>query len=1365
MTGLGVHRITGRAPGRAARRVAVVAAVLCLGAAPALAQDLRPGDSAARPRFRTAWVEGGRIDLDRPVWRARYAGSPGALRVPAGLAASALADRMGEVFGGRIPAPELRAEHDLVDGPVRHLRYAQVVVGVPVLDRTVSVTLDRDGRVLFGLNGFDYDVSARPPVTRPVIGAGEAQRRARQELDGRGGKIGPATLVIVPGEDPRLAWRLYAWPEGPPSEWRVLVDAETGDVIGLQDETVRKSGTAPEAPTDRGLPEPGLPVLSTSSPADVTQDGRGAVFDPDPLATSGEAYIFPYTDQDDQDVPELNQERRPVTLRDITLGNDGLYRLDGPYVTIVGENSAGTQVYDPPKEPTSDGFSYTRANDGFEAVSAYHHVDLSQRHIQSLGFTDLQANPLPVNPSGTTADESGWIASLRYLFFGTGGVDDGEDAFVLWHEYAHAILEAGAPGLRASAEGRALHEGWSDYWAASYQRHLVETGKMTRTDWEVAFRWDAGDGTIWAGRTLDHSGTYPESTCSDNPNPGACSPHNDGRLWATVLMEIHQELGRDLTDRLNLLSHRYLSAPVTFRDAAEAVVQADIDYYGGEHLDVIVGRFAPRGLVDMADFWPTARHEPLPSIEETGSAITIDVEAIGYSAPIEEVAVVYRLGDGEAVTLALGPVGGNVWRGTFTGPAAPDSVFYWIRVTDAVDRSVLLPGAAPAAEFSFYVGPDERAPAIEHEPIDFASVAAWPPVVSARITDGLGVEAAIIEYSIVDPDGLPVDSGTFDLAPGEDDVWSAPFPVAVGSVRHGTVVRYALRATDASAAGNETRSPASGHHEFSVSGTGVLRRFTADSGEAGVTLSGSWEAGEPRYGVFASPLGESVWATAPEGATPTAATLSRLRLPALDLRGQEAVYLVFRHWYDTEHDGGAEPGKDAGAVLWDGGNVKLSTDGGATWTPAAPEGGWSGSVKSGEDNPLAGESAFGGYSYAWRQEIVPLPAVAGVEIAFDFGTDASNTAESIGFAGWYLDDVRVTTERPADATAPFVTDAPAARTVWPAGTAKPLVSIRVADDVGVSDVRVEYVWTRGSGLHRDTLRVPMSPYDVARFETTLDVGLDPRPDDRIELRFHIEDVSGNRITWPEGAGEWIVIDVMSLDVADMMATARPSGGWTSGIEGWTVQDSTGSLVLAPHWLAGNDRSVILDVVHHFAFGPGRGGRAEVSRDDGATWTPLVPEAGYPSTLDGKGVWDGQPIGHRTDRFDLGDLAGAAVQVRFSVVAIGSWSPMSWTIESAELVQQTGDDAFELPDAPILHANFPDPFAGSTNISVTLPESVPVSLAVYDVLGRQVAVLMDGVPAAGTHNLTFDASALTPGVYLLRLDAGGLILTERMVRAR
>jgi hypothetical protein len=80
----------------------------------------------------------------------------------------------------------------------------------------------------------------------------------------------------------------------------------------------------------------------------------------------------------------------------------------------------------------------------------------------------------------------------------------------------------------------------------------------------------------------------------------------------------------------------------------------------------------------------------------------------------------------------------------------------------------------------------------------------------------------------------------------------------------------------------------------------------------------------------------------------------------------------------------------------------------------------------------------------------------------------------------------------------------------------------------------------------------------------------------------------------------------------------------------------------------------------------------------------------------------------------------------------------------------------------LNQNYPNPFNSSTAIRFQLPASGITHLAVYDMLGRRVAVLVDGSMAAGHHTATFDASSLTSGMYLYRLTSGGQTLAKQML---
>jgi hypothetical protein len=80
----------------------------------------------------------------------------------------------------------------------------------------------------------------------------------------------------------------------------------------------------------------------------------------------------------------------------------------------------------------------------------------------------------------------------------------------------------------------------------------------------------------------------------------------------------------------------------------------------------------------------------------------------------------------------------------------------------------------------------------------------------------------------------------------------------------------------------------------------------------------------------------------------------------------------------------------------------------------------------------------------------------------------------------------------------------------------------------------------------------------------------------------------------------------------------------------------------------------------------------------------------------------------------------------------------------------------------LLGNYPNPFNPSTTIRFQLSVSGPARLEVYDMLGRRVAVLADGIHPSGMHSIVFDASNLASGVYLTRLDADGHLLSQTLL---
>ncbi len=97
-----------------------------------------------------------------------------------------------------------------------------------------------------------------------------------------------------------------------------------------------------------------------------------------------------------------------------------------------------------------------------------------------------------------------------------------------------------------------------------------------------------------------------------------------------------------------------------------------------------------------------------------------------------------------------------------------------------------------------------------------------------------------------------------------------------------------------------------------------------------------------------------------------------------------------------------------------------------------------------------------------------------------------------------------------------------------------------------------------------------------------------------------------------------------------------------------------------------------------------------------------------------------------------------------------------------VISGTGTEDEELPTEVELSRNYPNPFNPQTTIDYALPQAGDVSLIVYDMLGREVEVLVDGPKTAGRHTVRFGANDLPNGVYVYRLAAGEKTIVRTMV---
>lgn len=128
---------------------------------------------------------------------------------------------------------------------------------------------------------------------------------------------------------------------------------------------------------------------------------------------------------------------------------------------------------------------------------------------------------------------------------------------------------------------------------------------------------------------------------------------------------------------------------------------------------------------------------------------------------------------------------------------------------------------------------------------------------------------------------------------------------------------------------------------------------------------------------------------------------------------------------------------------------------------------------------------------------------------------------------------------------------------------------------------------------------------------------------------------------------------------------------------------------------------------------------------------------------------------------VGDESGSTTAKRFDSREHASAANrpalvVSWSVG-------TSVEAAGLPIEPVLAQNWPNPFRESTTFSFAVPRGSRLELAVFDLLGRTVAVPASGWHEAGRYEVALDGSAWVPGLYMARLRVGERVLTRQLVR--
>ena len=1225
-----------------------------------------------------------------------------------------------------------------------HETYQQVAGGLPVWRAQARVSYDRRGQatrlkstlvdpaILATLpSEANTDLTVDEVVRATMETLSEEERTQVEAMPV------PDQVVYATADQAVRAWRVTL--VGPHVERTFLVNSQSGAVLYQEDLRLYHA--------DRSSPVSPPTEASRTSPSTST-DGTGNVYAYDPLASADVLYGGALSDNNDANNPTLESYLVRGRLPELTQGTDGLFRLESRLLKIVGGPTGGS-TYTPPSgaDPNAD-FNFVRSDEHFEAVNAYYHIAQSELQLLSLGFPPRSLGPIKVHPRGATGDVSYYTPSQDQIVFGLGGVDDAEDAGVVWHEHGHSILEAIVPNIASGNEGAALHEGWSDYWAASHYRQLLADGQIARSDWQTMFKWDTGDGAIWPGRSLTTTATYPGDTTCDTlqPSSQACDIYADGVVWATTLMEVFDRVGKRDTDALVVQSHFYLQAPITFREAAEAMLQADRDLFDGRYASDLIDVLGGRGYLDVSVLRPILVHTPLGATEETSGTRTISLTARAASGA-DLLVQLYASTLSEPAILVERPDEPDTYSGTIPLPGVASMVNYHLLATDLSSGvSTRLP---TEGSFQFYAGVDTSPPSFLHQPIASGSSVLWPRPIAVDVYDNVGVDSVAVEWEVRDASGVAVASGINRLTPQRGSyVGLLGASTSADTPQRGTQIAYRFVATDVAPNPNSSVFPSDKQWlVFTLDRESTLERFDLPTLNHSLTAAGVWEYDRPSYGTYVSFDDRPVWVTEADGSYPASQSLSTLELPAVNLSGRPLTFLSFRHYFDIEWNPSDE-------LYWDGGVIQYSTDDGSSWQVLLPVGDYVGRIDDDYGNPLGGLPAFSGYSLGWTGALVPLPAKDNVRIRFAFGTDVSNTETAEDFAGWMLSDIRLLSAPPAS-SAPTINLVSAPKSsFFIVGSAPAPATISVASDTWTSQT-LSVCDVFSDGLTYQTVApLRMSTTEFGLYQMPWPLGSSASVGDESSCQIRVVDAAGAAWTSPESFNLRQTALVGTYQTLEAAAVAR--GLWkasTTGfsLEGTLADPEDATIIIGPVLIPRNSTELRLELAQTFSLAPSSAGAVRYSFDGGATFAFATLTGSTDTYTDGSREIVTAWIDSSSTDVDFASIPVEGDEVLIHIQGLAAVPELTsrWEITALRLLAASSERAFEWNTSVQIAAPYPNPTRDELVLPVTTVSADALTIGIFDVLGRRVVDHNVGLQRGST-NIRLSTRQLASGPYTVRI---------------
>jgi len=463
---------------------------------------------------------------------------------------------------------------------VSHVTFDQVIGDRRVRGSSITVHVLDNGDVQ-GANESLTDATASDGST--AIEASAAAAIAIKAVDGTvSDEPGVEPIWVQNGRELIPAFLVSLQTSDPSGAWQIVVDGLTSGVLAVDTAT---PGTRQGRKAPLGAIGATVALVARQTDGDqcsVPASPSACVFLVDPATSTGQAV----------EPTNANDFLRGVSLQ-------GLVQRDQLVGEFVSAAPGGTPIVPDPEPDGIWGGGVGSRN--FEATMAYYWIDTTQRLMQRLGFSVRADDPTLIAAVDAAVVDNAffdYVADAMFLGVGSNGINAGQDASVIIHEYGHGVLfsQIGIDALQGH-EVSAYGEGFGDLLAvlstieyrpgdpACFGSWFVSTnGCLRRMDTDLTYPGDLtqevhDDGSLFAGAVWDifEGLLATEGLTTADCAGGSCNGVRDRLL--TVILGAHYYLspGANFVD----IANGYLfSNQAAFTDADRAVFEAGFAVHG-----------------------------------------------------------------------------------------------------------------------------------------------------------------------------------------------------------------------------------------------------------------------------------------------------------------------------------------------------------------------------------------------------------------------------------------------------------------------------------------------------------------------------------------------------------------------------------------------------------------------------------------------------------------------------------------------------------------------------------------------------------------------------------------------------------------